>query len=223
MSDLLAELDDAMRQERMEKIWHEYKKSIFIGIALAIALTGLISFYRSWDTGVKTEQTAALLALYADEKFPENAAEAASHFRSGHKGLALLKAAGQFVREKKLNQAQELYALASKDSSIPIELRYLATLWHVKLRSEDKANKDQDAATFIADLKPVFETTSGNPWRAHAHLLAATILAQRTGDYTSAIAHLNDVMDTKHLPESLYKKADALRRVYEIRLQKAAG
>ena len=49
MTDLFAEVDEALRQERVAKLWQEYGRYLIGFIATLILLTALISAYKSWE------------------------------------------------------------------------------------------------------------------------------------------------------------------------------
>jgi hypothetical protein len=219
MVDLLAEVDNAMRQERLEKLWQDYGNAIISGVLLAIILTAGFSFYRSWDAGVRTQQTSALMALYEDPGFPGNAMEKTAHLRGGHKALALFTAAGRLYSQQKTAEAQSLYASMAGDSKLPNHLRQLAVLMDVRVRLEiQKADQNLPATDFLKALQPILDDKT-SPWISHAHMLAASILAGQSQDYKAAISHLNAVLETENLPESMYGRAEALSHVYLIRQQ----
>lgn len=211
MADLLAEVDEAMRQERMEKLWQDYGKSLIAGLVLAVVLVAAISAYRSWDESVKTADTAKLLALTESPDFPENVTADALDMRGGVRGLALMTAAGTFLKQERREQALGLYTQAANDKAVPDDIRQLAVLMRVRILSAQETDED-----LIAALQPVIDDKN-SPWTYHARLEAAALQAEKNQDYTKARALLAPVLDAQGLPESFTGKARALDHLYTLK------
>ncbi len=213
MADVFAEIDEAMRQEKMAKLWHEHKVLFITFIAAIIIGTASMSSYRAWNTHVKTSQTEIVLEMLEAENYPTNVVEQTKlRLRPGLRGIALMNAAGTFMEQGKKDQALALYQRTSQDKAIPAEMRDLATLMSLRLITPE-------AATALPQLDAII-TNKKSPWRYHAMLEAATIHAHRQQDYAAAIALLNAVQDTADLPDTLYKKARALAHIYQLKQDK---
>ncbi len=211
MSDLLAEVDEIMRRERMEKFWHENKTFIIAFISLTILMTGVFSAYRAWDNSVKTSQTSALINLMESAEYPDNMLEADLDFRSSIRGIALMGAAGTFMSQDKPEEAAQLYQKVLDDTKISTDFRHLAILTLTRIN----ANKEgADASTLLAALEPVLKDSS--PWQPEARMEAAVINAHLKKDFSAANALLNEVLETKDLPPTLYERAQSLHHVYEL-------
>lgn len=208
MSDLLAEVDEAMRQEKMEKFWHENKAYIIAFVVVTILSTAIMSGYRSWDASTKTKQTTELIALQDAENYPDNIIEAELKLRPSLRGIALLSAAGTFMEQDKKEEAAKLYARLAEDKRIPGDFRYLGILMDARLKMD---NEETQAADLIASLKPILKSKS--PWKPHAQIDAALLQAETNPD--TALELLNAVTDTANLPESLYERAQKLHHVID--------
>lgn len=220
MADILQEVDDAMRQERMMQFWNENKFYIIGFVLGTIILTGLISGYRSWDAHVKEEQTAKLVALQEAADYPENILQLEDlDMRANMRGITLLQAAGVFVDEEKFDEAIVLAKRAAEDKAISDDLRHLAIIMYVRLASNQD---DADAKPLIDALDPVV-SASKSPWHANGLILSAAIHANLLQDYDTAIEYLNTVQDLDNLPQSLSERARALGQLYTIRQQEAAA
>ena len=218
MADLFREVDEAMRQERIEKFWQENRNYIIGFIVGTVLLTAILSGYRAWNAGVQQDQTAAVIALQEASDYPENILKTEKlKLRAGLRGVALLQAAGEFLNQDKTEQAIALYQRAAADSSIPDELQHLGILMSVRLLGDQEDQKGED---LLKALRPALKSNS--PWLSHARLEAAVINAHKLGDYETAIKHLNEVQDTTGLPESLYERARALNHLYTMELQNTA-
>ncbi len=213
MSDILAELDDAMRQERIVKFWKENGKSVLVGIFLAIAATAVISAWRAWDNSVKRHDTDRLIALLEDSNFPDNVKEAPLEMRPSLRGMALVDAAGVLLAQKDKDGALALYTKAADDKSIPPDIRGMAVLMQAKLSPE--AGADEKLVKSLGKI--AYEKR--NPWRYHALLEIAGLEAGR-GNFKTAREHLAVLNDAEDLPETLYRKAKALDHVYALKENK---
>ncbi len=212
MSDLLAEVDEMMRQERMTKLWNDHGTS-FIGIIAAIIIgTALISGYKSWNASQKEKDTAQLIALIESPEFPANINADALDVRPGIKGLGLISTAGALLAEDKSDEALKLLNEASTNKSIPDDIRGLASLSAARV----EASQEEKPADLQARLEKIW-SDKNSPWQYHARLEAAALLASTTQDYSAALSHLNIILDTPRLPSSLYDKAKALNHIYMIK------
>ncbi|MCB1721572.1 MAG: hypothetical protein KDI11_07450, partial [Alphaproteobacteria bacterium] len=184
MADLFREVDEVMRQERIEKFWSE-NKAYIIGVILGtILLTGLISGYRSWNSSVKEKQTAALIAMQESPEYPGNILNAEElPMRAGLRGIALLQAAGTFLDQDKTEDALTLYQRVSQDKELPGELQDLGTLMSVRLQID---RGDQDGQSLLDQLIPLVSNLQ-SPWVHHARIEAALITADKLGDYSTAL------------------------------------
>ena len=219
MADLFAEVDAAMRQERVEKLWKEHGKTIVLALGLIILGTAIGSAWKHWNYSARVKQTDALIQLIDAKEFPGNIGAAELNMRGGLRGVALLSGAGALIDEKKPDEALALYERAAADTGIPDDLRHLAILMSVRLKSEkDGANADDLQKT----LKPV-ANDKNSPWRFHA-VLESAVLYAKSGDYAAAREQLEPIKEEKNLPPSVYGKAKALDHVYALKLsqQKSA-
>ncbi len=216
MSNLLQEVDDAMRRERMEELWKEYGHFVLGFIAFVILATAVYSGWTAWNDSVEAKQTEQLMALLDDSKFPDNIKPEELDLRAPLRGIALLNAAGAYVHESKTAEALKMYKAAADDTSIPPDLRQLAILMQARLLSAD-AKSEQ---SLVELLKPVMDDSKG-PWQPYALMEAATFTASRGGNYIAAREYLKEIMETKELPQSIYAKARALDQIYAVKQERS--
>lgn len=209
MSDLLAEVDEAMRQERLSKFWHENGALIIAFVVLTIVSTGAFSAYRSWDTKTKTKQTQEIIALTDAEDYPANVIDAELNIRPSLRGIALLSAAGTFMEQDKPEEAAKLYARLAADKKIPNDFNHLGIIMDARLKLDSDT---PDLPAILASLSPVINGKS--PWKPHAQIDAAIINAQFPDGNAQALALLNAVSDTPNLPQSIYERAEKLHHVF---------
>lgn len=214
MSDLLTEVDEMMRQERMEKIWKDYGSYIIAFVLGVIFLTACVSGYKAWNQSVREAQTSALLALQDDENYPQNVLDAGDlDLRGSLKGVAYLSAAGNFLEQEKTAEAMALYERAAAGSDIPAEFSHLAELMIVRL---NMGAEGAEAAELSARAARVYDDAK-SPWRFHARLDAALLEAHLNENFAAARAHLAVILSESNLPKSLTDKAEALDHVYSLK------
>lgn len=214
MADLLSEVDEVMRQERLEKFWKENRNYI-IGVILGtILLTAAISGYRSWTNSVKERQTAHLITLQTAEDYPDNIlASDDLDLSSDLRGIALMQAAGRFIQQDKKEEAQTVYDRAASDKAIPAEFRYLGAIMSVRLLID---KEDSDGKALLTKLAPALKDKK-SPWQNHARIEAAVISAEKLSDYEAALGYLNAVKAAEGLPESITSRANALAHLYALK------
>lgn len=211
MSDLLREVDDVMRQERLALIWKEYGNTIIVVLIAIILGTAGGSFYKSWNADVQTHQTNQVLDLIEADNFPDNIDLDNLNLRTDLKSILLLQAAAQSVTEGNLEDANAFYDSLAKLSG-KNDLHYgLSAI----TRSGFEANADNhDKANSL--IEPLLGQKS-HVWHAHALLNAAIYAADTQQDYDLAISYLDALQTIQIQPPSMAQKAEALRHVYAIK------
>jgi hypothetical protein len=210
MSDIFREVDEALQQEKIEKLWAEYKTTIMAAIAILVLGTALTTAYRSWDAGRDAKETAKLLsAMQADN--PEVALqEAIKNTRSGHEALGALSKAGLLIEENKKEDAVTIYKQIAENRSAPKDLRNLSRILYSQNTEENS----------IDILKPLLADEK-SPWIWHARLQAAVTVAHTSNDYDQAIAYLKPFDEVTTIPLSLKQRAQALQHIYELKKAQA--
>lgn len=207
MTDIFEEVDEALKQEKFEKIWAEYKTTIIACIAILIVGTGAGSAYHSWNNARNGAETTKLLTAL-DQDNPDQALIAATQkTRANHKAIGLLNAASVLKEEGKNEEATKIYADLIKTKSAPKSLRDLARILYSQ-------NDGENALTY---LKPLL-ANSKSPWQWHAKIEAATRSAKEE-NYDAALKYLEGFETQTNLPASLKQRGDALRHVYTIKNQ----
>lgn len=214
--NIILEIDEALKQERTEKLLKEYGPYILAGIVLAILFTGILGAYRSWNERVNAQQTALLMEAMISEERSTALETLAGQLRPGQRGLALMTSAGSYMTENKPEQALIVLDRVSQDQQIDDLHRDLAHLMAVRLLTS-VGKQDVKAEDLLKRLTPLM--AEKNPWRWHAHIEAALIKAHMQNDYVAARKHLADVLSQETiLPPSLRERAKALNQVYSQKL-----
>jgi hypothetical protein len=212
MSDILAEIDEQMRIERMQKIWHDHGKTL-IGILAAILLvTAFISIKQTMEERRDEKGTAAMFALLDDETFPNNidGETDLSELQAGHKTLLLLNAAQKYTEQEQPEEAIALYDRLINVNGVSTALISLAIIMRAKLQA---GMDNADTNAILNDLEMVGQDS---PYYAQASLERAVLLAGQN-DYEKALDVLESVKNIPNLPQTLYVKAQSLEHVYQLR------
>lgn len=212
---LLLELDEAIRRERVEKLWQKYGQQLILFVVAIVLATAIYSGYSAWNESVNKKDTEKLMALLEAKDFPENIQPEALGIRGPLRGIALINAGGNYVRAGKTDKALEMYKAAANDSGVNSELLQLALLMQARLTS----NTPDHAEDIEALLKPVLKDKK-SPWQPYALIEAAAFTASKN-DYPAARAHLAQILENENLLPSLHNKARALDQLYAAKQQQA--
>ena len=213
MADVFQEVDEMMKQERLEKFWKENGLWIIALIILSIAGTAAFSAYKSWNKNVKEQQTAELIALLDAPDFPAGIDETVAEFRAPLRGIALLSAAQKYQTDENAEQALETYKKVAIDDSIPEEFRHMGQIMAVRL--DNTLSADQK----LEQLQAI-QNNESSPWQYHAYMEGALIQAHEKNDYAAARTLLEPLKERENVPSSMKEKANKLDHVYAVMVNK---
>ncbi len=109
MADIFDEVNEDLRQEKIEQFWKENGKFILICAFLTVAMTAATVYWRHWQMQVNTSKTSALIQATAAEGTEELEKFAAVAGKE-HGALAKLIAAAKLVENDEPEKAAILYA-----------------------------------------------------------------------------------------------------------------
>ncbi|MCL4678271.1 MAG: tetratricopeptide repeat protein [Alphaproteobacteria bacterium] len=208
MANFLAEVDEALKRERAEKLWKDYGGVIVGTILLIILGTAGISGYRVWDKGAKTTQTEKFLEA-AEARNPETLIEVAESLRPGLKTLALWRAAGAFLDQGKQAEALKIYRDILANTETPTDLKHLAAFQIARLTARE--NPEAGLALLEKSANDI-----NNPWAILARLDVAVLQARHKKNFQIARDHLSIILQETDLPVSVERKARSLDSLYAI-------
>ncbi len=194
MSNIFVEVDEAMKQERLENLWKRYG-GFFIGfLAIIILGTAANAGYTSWKTAKNAAQTDILLNIIDDTTVSQDLTG------SLHE-INIISAAGILASQNEADKALSHYSsIAKEDDAIGQLAAYMA-------------------ANISQDLK-VIENIASNendPWRYHATLDAALIEASMNRNYSKARNHISMILSSSNAPKTLIQKAQSLDILYALK------
>lgn len=204
MVDAFEEVQDQYRQERLHALWQAYGNYVIGAIIFVIALTAVFSGYKYWDIKQRTADTQAFYQLIEQDDFYLRLQDADLAMRPSVKVMALMRGAGQALKDGHTDQAIALYQDVQALSGGAV-YKGLATLMLARLQA------DQASALYTQ-----IATDTGSIWRPFALLeLAATYGAQQ--QYDLALNQLDQLDGLGYIPPSIRAQASALRHVFVLK------
>lgn len=205
MSDIFREVDEALQQEKLEKIWKEYKTTIIAAIAILLVSTAATTAYRNWDSNRDATETARLMNAMESDTPAQAIQEIISDTRNGHEALGLMSTASLLLEEGKKTEATALYKQAAEDRSTPRDFRDLARILY---------NQHTDKP--IIGILQSLLANDKSPWIWHARLQAAVIAGETNNDTAQALKYLKPFETVTTIPLSLKQRAQALAHIYKL-------
>lgn len=206
MSDVLLEVRQAMKQERMEKMWKNYGGLIIGALVLLVASTAIHEGYNAWKADQNKKQTVTFLESL-DQKDGKSILEKSANLDDSLKILAQMRAANAFEKENNYTNAISIYKDMLENKNAPPEFKSLAN--YALVRLDTALSADQK----VIQLSQIWADES-NPWRYHARLDAAVILANSLKNYKDARTQLAALINTESIPKTLKQKATSLDILY---------
>lgn len=228
MSEILRDLDEMMRAERMARIWHTHGRMIIFVIIVLVVGTAAQAAWKSYNSHIAREQTGKILSAAASEDPNQALVELSKDLKGNGRAIATFEAARAFKEKGYYAEAIALYRDLLNEKRMAPELRDLAIIEMVSLEidhgSEASAAPDQKPSALLGELEPILKSEkSGTPsaWLPRAILLAAVIKANLQGDDQGALdelAKIGGLADQKIMPQAVSAQAEALKTVYTERL-----
>ena len=206
MSDILAELDEAMRQERLKKFWDENGNFIIFIIVGTILMTGIFSAYNAWKDSREKAQTSALITTLE----AGTTTQADQTQLGALSAIANLSAASKLAENGQTQDAITLYKTVAENTKNKEEYRDLATLSAIRL---SLTQETPDLNTLLETLNAIKENS---PYAPQISIEKAA-LHYALGNQQDAIQSLNKVLEQPDLPPSLYVRAQNLKHIYGLK------
>ncbi len=204
MSDLMHEIDEELRQEKLRTFWKENGAWIIGGILLALVMTAGMGYWRNHQATKEIVASQQLIAA-AEAANKEALGALATDTKGAHAGFAGLISAGMYAREGQTQRAIEIYDRVAAMRGLPDTYRDLATLLSAshKLDSGDPA-----------DLHKILDKLAKkSTWRFSALEMQALLYA-REGKMKDAVNALTDISANADAPEDMRRRASTLRELY---------
>lgn len=213
MGDIFHEIEEDLRQERLEKLWKAYGKYVIVA---AIALVIGVAAYRVWTSyqlkqhqAQSTEYMSAL-SLMNDGKDKQAAALFAAlgaKTTDSYGALARFQQAALKAKTGDEAGAVALYNALASDDNLTTPMRDVALLLAV-MHAMDQPKAD--AKALAARLDPLL--ADNGPWRSTASELSG-LLALRQGDTAKARERFKSIADDTDAPANIRTRATEILAV----------
>lgn len=218
MSDLLKDVDDMVRQERLLAVWNTYGNYIIGAVLALIMAVALNQGYRAWFNHQAGRNTAALMTA-TDAKDMATALQTVANDQGGTTGaMAHILAAQDLVHQGKTEAAVQEILAARNDARAHRDVRDLATLLWVRMVAGHKTHAAADLQSALAPLM----RDDNHPYAWAARIESAAIAATDENDPARAIQILTPMLNNPGLPYTQADRAKAMVQVYQTRLQDQA-
>lgn len=209
MSDIFKEVDEALKQEKVEEFWKKNGNLIIFVIILIIGGTGGYTYYNKWLQSDREEKTEIVLDLY--QKDPAFNEARLSELSPDQKSLAEFFMARDHLEREEFTDAFSAFEAIRTDTSVDMNLRGLAAYYARNMILNQQV--EGDINTITLDRPSI--------WDGHLNLQTALNLGSRQEKYEDAISML-DLIISRADPanDSLRQQAEQLKYVYEYDLKK---
>jgi len=207
VGDIFREIDEELRQEKLERLWKAYGTYIIAGaVGIVLAVAGFRGWqeYRSKQLEAESAQYMAAVNLVAEGKSQDAAALfAALADKSGdaYGGLARFHQAALKAKAGDRAGAIASYDALARDEGLSRPLRDAAVTLSV-MHAMDQP--DVDARTLAERLEPL--VAGGGAWRNVAGELSA-LLALKAGDSSKAKERFKAIADDADAPANIRARA----------------
>ncbi|MEC9022356.1 MAG: tetratricopeptide repeat protein [Pseudomonadota bacterium] len=210
MVDIFQEVDEELRQDRLQRFWGLYGRFILVGVVLVI---GAAAGWKGWDhySLVKrmdsSHQYQVAENLLREGKPDDALALFADLSRKGfgsYQKLGEIRKAALLRDSGNIEGAVDIYARISQDTSQSRILRDAASLNLVLTKFGGSDKKRQSLVSYLRPL-----TDAGRPLRISA-LEVLGLLELERGDKKSAGSIFKKLVDASEAPESIRARAARL-------------
>ncbi len=219
MSDIFNEVDDALKQDKVEQWWKDNGGYVIWFCACLIVFTGVTTFVRGWIESNKQAETAQVVALYEtqDQSAAFDALKAyAGEAEDDLQKLSLIQAANMAFKAQENEKAFEvLKSLAESGDGLYEDYARLIYVTN-KLNKEEF---DFDGyKPLLVFLNPILELKS--PWMSAAMEVKATI-ETKMGLYDNAMTSFLQITELPNVDQSRVARAYKAYHVVGVMKQQA--
>lgn len=202
MADIIDEINEELKQERMRALFAKYGKYVGALAAAVIVIVVAIQSYGFYQTQQREQAANAYYNALGNDDIVAGLAQAAPELNDGYAMLARFVTAADLLQDDKASDAIAIYDALSADETVAMIYRQFADLLYVT-HAGDAASADD----LMARLSPIAD--NAGPLQGLAFELQADV-ALRSGDVDGAIAYLKQVETLQDAPNGLRQRVAAL-------------
>lgn len=210
LGDIFREVDEELKQERLEKLWKQYGKYVIAAAVLVVVAVAGWKFWQSYQTSQRHAEAGRFRAAAAllEQGKTDEAARAFSALgaetSSGYGILARFRLAAMRAGTEDAAGAIDIYDAIAADSAVPASMRSLATvlggLQALRVPSID-------TAAIESRIEPLIRP--GSAYR-HVALEILAVTAHRAGDIEKAKSRYRAIVDDAAAPPGIRSRASQM-------------
>lgn len=207
MADIIDEINEEIKQERMKALFAKYGKIVTAFAAAVVGVVVAIQGYGFYQDSVKQSAATAYFDALGEEEIGAALREADDDLAGGYQMLSQFVIAADLISKGNQEDAFAVYEALASDSSVDDIYRHFAAMQAV-------INAPQSVATdeLLFLVRPIAEAPG--PTQGLALELMAD-LALRDGDIAGARAHLEKITQLQDIPNGLRQRAATLALVLD--------
>ena len=207
MADIIDEINEEIKQERMKALFAKYGKIVTAAAAAVVGVVVAIQGYGFYQDSVKQSAATAYFNALGEEEIGAALREADSELAGGYQMLSQFVIAADLVSKGNQEDAFAVYDALASDSAVDDIYRDFAAMQAV-INAPDSVATDK----LLALVRPIAEAPG--PTQGLALELMAD-LALREGDAAGARAHLEKISQLQDIPNGLRQRAATLALVLD--------
>jgi len=223
MPDLLEEIKEDIKQEKLEKLWQDTGSYIIGAIVAAILTTAGYVFYKNYNIGKYEKFGTELYSAYMSES-QQKVDQSIKGYESVSKNsdpnisaIASMRKANLLVSEGESDKATEIYKDISDDAKNPVEIRDLAEILYLHNAIQYSENKDVSLINRLEEMA----STSG-PFQYTAKEMLAFVLFKNR-EYNEAKVHFTELSKELLVPNRMKDRANEMIDAINLKSNDANG
>ena len=219
MADIFSEVDDAVKQEKLEAFWQKYGNTIITAIAIFFIIPAGTSAWLRWKKNHYKEQKSVLLS--ASDAVPgkvsedENEDESVAGLTGLHRLMYFVNRGNSALESNQSLNALDYFRQARDVENAPrffteyASLKYAQTAFSL-LSSEQ--NHGLESSDKIMQILAPLRDDGDSSWSGQALFLSAQIAAYGLNDASQALDLLDKISQAELQEAGLTQPAEAMRR-----------
>ena len=207
MADIIDEINEEIKQERMKALFAKYGKVVLGFAAAVVGIVVAIQGYGIYQESVRAKAATAYFNALGESEIGNALADASGDLSGGYQMLAKFVTAAELVSQSNQSEAYDIYAALAGETSLSEVYRHFAAMQAVINAPEDIATDELAALVGPIADKP-------GPTQGLALELMAD-LALRDGDIDAAKENLTKISELQDIPNGLRQRAATLALVLE--------